>query len=236
MSTVPPVTLDNCADEPIHIPGAIQPHGVLLALQAGQLVAWSDNAAAVLQCRIEPGLALSELGLPDDALAAAQPLIVEAAEQEGLASAAVVTLGGQTYDLVVHCLAERTVLEFERRAESDDDVTRFALLAHRAMDRLKKAPDLDALLGRLVTEVRALTGFDRVMAYRFRHDQSGDVVAEAVREDLEPYLGRRYPASDIPAQARRLYLLNTLRLIADVSYTPVALWTQADEPLLDMSH
>ena len=50
-----------------------------------------------------------------------------------------------------------------------------------------------------VEQVRAITGFDRVMAYRFRHDDSGDVVAEARRDDLEPYLGRRYPAGDIPA-------------------------------------
>ena len=69
-----------------------------------------------------------------------------------------------------------------------------------------------------------MTGFDRVMAYRFGHDDSGDVVAEACSDELEPYLGRRYPASDIPAQARRLYILNTLRLIADVGYGRCRCW------------
>ena len=82
-----------------------------------------------------------------------------------------------------------------------------------------------------------MTGFDRVMAYRFRHDDSGDVVAESVREDLDPYLGRRYPASDIPAQARRLYTINTLRLIADIGYTPVPLLADAARTApLDLSH
>ena len=59
-------------------------------------------------------------------------------------------------------------------------------------------------------------GFDRVMVYRFLEDDSGCVIAEDRREELIPYLGVRYPASDIPPQARRLYLINTLRLKADV--------------------
>ncbi|MCP6390998.1 hypothetical protein NL487_29160, partial [Klebsiella pneumoniae] len=78
-----------------------------------------------------------------------------------------------------------------------------------------------------VQAVREMTGFDRVVAYRFRHDDSGDVVAESVHPDLDPYLGRRYPASDIPAQARRLYTINTLRLIADIGYTQVPLLADA---------
>ena len=57
----------------------------------------------------------------------------------------------------------------------------------------------------LARDVRALTGFDRVMVYRFDRDWNGEVVAEDRRDDLEPFLGLRYPASDIPAQARALY-------------------------------
>lgn len=231
-----PVTLANCADEPIHVPGAIQPHGALLVLRDGALVAWSDNAAQWLHCRCAPGLRWPELGLPLPVMQAGEQLLAEAAEQEGLASAAAVTVAGEVFDLVVHQHAGRTLLEFEHRAAADDQVSAFALMAHRAIERLKKAPDIDSLLSRLVTEVHHLTGFDRVMAYRFRHDQSGDVVAEAARADLAPYLGRRYPASDIPAQARRLYVLNSLRLIADVGYRPVPLVGQAGDPPLDLTH
>lgn len=231
-----PVTLDNCADEPIHVPGAIQPHGALLALHDGRLAAWSDNAPQRLACRCAPDLPLADLGLPDEVLHTAQALIGEASEQDGMASVAGVLLQGQVYDLVVHQHAGRTLLEFEQRVVADDDVARFALMAHRAMERLKKAPDTEALLSRLVVEVRGLTGFDRVMAYRFHHDQSGDVVAEAAHEKLEPFLGRRYPASDIPAQARRLYVLNSLRLIGDVSYRPVPLIGRAGDAPLDLTH
>jgi light-regulated signal transduction histidine kinase (bacteriophytochrome) len=73
------------------------------------------------------------------------------------------------------------------------------------------------------------------MAYRFRPDDSGDVVAEARREDLTPYLGQRYPAGDIPPQARRLYVLNTLRMIADVAYKAVPLLGAPGAAALDMS-
>jgi light-regulated signal transduction histidine kinase (bacteriophytochrome) len=82
-----------------------------------------------------------------------------------------------------------------------------------------------------------MTGFDRVMAYRFRQDDSGDVVAESADPALKPYIGMRFPASDIPAQARRLYVINTLRLIADVRARPVPVvgLQGASEPL-DMSY
>jgi chemotaxis family two-component system sensor kinase Cph1 len=75
-----------------------------------------------------------------------------------------------------------------------------------------------------------------VMAYRFREDDSGDVVAEARREDLVPYQGQRYPASDIPAQARRMYILTTLRMITDIGYAPVPLLGRPDAAPLDMSY
>jgi light-regulated signal transduction histidine kinase (bacteriophytochrome) len=71
--------------------------------------------------------------------------------------------------------------------------------------------------------VRGLTGFDRVMVYRFDPDWNGEVVAEERRDDLEPFLGLHFPASDIPAQARALYLRNWLRLIPDARYAPVPL-------------
>lgn len=78
-------------------------------------------------------------------------------------------------------------------------------------------------------EVATLTGFDRVMAYRFDRDDHGHVLAETKRDDLEPFLGLHYPAGDIPAQARRLYVISPLRLIPDVGYTPAALVAAAAE-------
>ena len=84
-----------------------------------------------------------------------------------------------------------------------------------------------------------ITGYDRVMVYRFDEQYNGEVFAESKTEALPAFLGHHYPHSDIPAQARELYLRNLLRMIPDVAYTPVPLYTLDDgrpEKTLDMSH
>ena len=232
-----PLNLANCADEPIHIPGSVQPHGALLAFDPDlSLVAWSANAPALLA--ITPALDqdAASLGLPDDAVAVLREAAAELALGDALSSACEVVINGLEFDCIVHGYEQRLLLEFERRPVSSDVVASFALKAHAAIDRLKRQGTIDALLNMAVQQVRQLTGFDRVMAYRFHHDDSGDVVAEARDDSIDAYLGRRYPASDIPAQARRLYLINTLRLIADVGYAPVPVLGRAGEAPIDMSH
>ena len=231
------ISLTNCADEPIHIPCSIQPHGALLAFDGALgLVAWSANAAAMLGCTLALGVAYNALGLPAEALQLIA--LVESDTQAGAAppAACEVVIADAEFDCVAHVHDGRLLVEFERRALRSDVVASFAMKAHAAIDRLKRQQSVDALLNIAVQQVRQLTGFDRVMAYRFRHDDSGDVVAEARADDIEPYLDRRYPASDIPAQARRLYLINTLRIITDASYQPVVLQGRDGDAALDLSH
>lgn len=232
-----PVTLENCADEPIHIPGSIQPHGVLLAFDsAGALLAWSGNAPQLLGLTLALNTPLSALTLPDGVHDAVAECLDSIEEGEAPAVALEVAIGDLRFDCIVHAYHGRLIIEFELRETPSDAVAAFALKAHAAIDRLKRQKSIDALLQLATEQVRAITGFDRVMAYRFHHDDSGDVTAESRRDDLEPYLGRRYPASDIPAQARRLYIINTLRLIADVGYTPSLLVGRAGDAPLDLSH
>ncbi len=231
------VGLDNCADEPIHIPGLIQPHGALLAFAGdGTLRAWSANAEALLG--FAPAVGLHHATLPF--AAAVQEQLRECLEEGDDAPASPTGIEtqqhGQTFDCVVHGNGGRTIAEFELRHIPADALAAFAMKAHAAIERLRRQKTIGALLQHAVEQVRAITGFDRVMAYRFRHDDSGDVVAEAKHEDLKPFLGMRYPASDIPAQARRLYTINTLRLIADIGYTPVPVLGAAGDAPLDMSH
>ena len=101
----------------------------------------------------------------------------------------------------------------------------------RSLDYLRSAKDISQLLEMTTESVAALTGYDRVMAYRFAEDGHGEVVAEVLQQPasdgstLESYLHLHYPASDIPAQARRLYLLNHVRAISRNDYTPVPLLT-----------
>jgi len=242
MQQTPPTgpSLENCDREPIHIPGSIQPHGALLAFdRLGRLSHASANAAEVLGITLEFGRTLRAGWFGDDKALAQQfqDALAAAHGDELVANSLETRRGDTTFDVVLHAQHGRVICEFERRSADAAAVATFAHLAYRAMDRLKRQRSLERLLDAAVTAVREMTGFDRVMAYRFGHDDSGDVVAEARSDTLEPYLGRRYPASDIPAQARRLYTLNTLRLIADVGDAPVPLLADgAQREPLDLSH
>ncbi|MDY0976961.1 GAF domain-containing protein [Massilia sp. CFBP9012] len=230
------VDLQSCADEPIHVPGSIQPHGALLFFhEDGQLEGWSMNAPAMLGLAPALGLPYADLGLPADAIDAIADCIAVRDDDDAAPLVASLRVGDIDYDCVVHAEAGRIVAEFELRETSSEEVSRFAIKAHGSIDRLRRQKTIEALLASAVQQVREFTGFDRVMAYCFRADDSGDVVAESRRDDLVPYLGQRYPAGDIPAQARRLYTLNTLRMIADMDYEAVPLYGAPGAAPLDMS-
>jgi two-component system, chemotaxis family, sensor kinase Cph1 len=230
------VNLGNCDREPIHIPGQIQPDGMLLAFdQAGVLTSWSANARELVQLDPQRTTSVTALPLPADVRELLGQCLADMSHGDVMPAMVETQLAGRPADFVVHAYANRAIAEWVWREMDSGEVAAFALKAHRGIERLKRQRTVLELLERAVEEVRALTGFDRVMAYRFRHDESGDIVAESCSPALTPYLGRRYPASDIPAQARRLYTLNTLRLISDVNYTPVPIEGWSNEPL-DMSH
>jgi light-regulated signal transduction histidine kinase (bacteriophytochrome) len=230
------VDLQNCADEPIHIPGSIQPHGALVFLSdAGFVEGWSTNIAAVTGGEPALGQPFGALGLPEEVTGLIEECIATMEAGDTPATVAAVTIGAREYDCVVHAHRQRIVVEFEARDVGMDEVAQFAIKAHSSIDRLRRQRTIDGLLETTVRQVRDFTGFDRVMAYVFRSDDSGDVVAEARRDDLVPYLGQRYPAGDIPPQARRLYVLNTLRMIADVGYHAVPLLGAEGSPPLDLS-
>src|SRR5690606_32283782 len=105
----------------------------------------------------------------------------------------------------------------------------------KAVHALQSATSLKHLCDETVRHVQALTGFGRVMMYRFDEEWHGTVIAEACDPAMESYLGLRYPASDIPAQARAIFLQNWLRMIPDVDYTPARIYPnthpQSGEPL-----
>ena len=239
MNATLPLNLDNCAREPIHIPGLIQSHGALLALSVDRRVVHASANLRALLGASAPALgdAFTAAHFEGDEAVhdALNELLDSADPSDGVPASSEVRLHGQVFDLVVHHSGGLAIAEFELRPAGADVKADFALKAHRAMERLKRQKSIASLMDFAVGAVRQLTGFDRVMAYRFRHDDSGDVVAEQRREDLEPFLNRRYPASDIPAQARRLYTVNTLRLIADVGAVPVPVEGAGAEPL-DMSY
>ena len=237
--SLPATTLNNCDHEPIHIPGSIQPLGCLLAFDAnGRLRHYSANAAALLGSLPALGAALApeHLNLVPEAYQIIADYALEMHDSETLIQTQEVSDGQQVYDLVLHVNKQMLVAEFELRQTPSQNLNLYSVRVQKSNNALKKQKTVDALLQTAADEIRALTGFDRVMAYRFRYDDSGEIAAEAKRDDLDSLNGRRYPASDIPSQARRMYIANTLRLIADVNGDNVTLLSAADTAPLDMSY
>ncbi|MBV9840246.1 MAG: GAF domain-containing protein [Sphingomonadaceae bacterium] len=224
------VDLSNCDREPIHILGAVQPFGCLIALSSDWMIARvSANSEAFFG---RPPDAL--LGTPIVQLFAGEAvhairnritLLRGADSTERLYS--VDLLGdGRHFDVAVHISGHQVVIEAETAQEDEGDT---AGTIRTLMARLDQAPSFDAFLRDSARQVRALTGFDRVMVYRFAEDGSGEVAAEAVRPGIGTFLGLHYPHTDIPAQARALYLRNLFRVIADVHGAPVPILPALDE-------
>ncbi len=239
------VDLTNCDREPIHIPSRIQPHGLLLVLQEPDLVILqASNNTEDLLGRIPEELLNSNLEallVPDDLARLEEGLHTHHLDENPLHLLTLKPRGQQRlFDGIAHRTKGGLVLELEPARSSREDFPLGVFYqVKEMMTRLQRTTGLQECCQIAAAEVRTITGFDRVMIYRFAEDEHGSVVAEAKREDLVPYLGLHYPASDIPKQARALYVKNWLRLIADVGYQPAEMTPIANpltQRLLDMSY
>ena len=225
----PGVTADmtTCDREPIHLCGAIQPHGVLLGVREDDLTVRLASANTGAHLGAEPpavlGAPLTEVGLGAEPVAKLRAALADP-RASGFNPLACELPGRQRYELTWHRIDELVVVELEPAdvagVASTTDV--FAD-AHHAIQAMEHANGVKGLCDTAAEEIRHLTAYDRVMIYHFHPDWHGEVIAESREPELEPFLGLEYPASDIPRQARKLYLLNRLRAIADVGYDPVPL-------------
>lgn len=193
-----PSLLLNCDAEPIHLCGEIQPHGFLFAVnQNSNTVEFvSRNVSSFIDVHPDFLLKLSPLKL-----------------REYLESAGSLT-SFTTQDM--------EVFEVERipnssSSEEVQNVLRPKLLA--AIESLSCALDISSLFNVVATSIQQLCGYQRVMVYRFEEDWSGTVVGESISAgSYESFLNLRFPADDIPRQARELYRLNQVRYIPDVAF------------------
>lgn len=221
-----PIDLTNCDREPIHIPGAIQPFGFLLCVapDSGRIVQVSANAPALV------GRAVADLlGAELDALLTPAQVADIRQRLPGLGTTPqLVGLrlesapGQPTYKLLLHRFDGLLWLEFEPVEESVGGYLDLPFL-NEALAGLLEAPTVLDFCQYAADLVWNITGFDRVSVYRFAPDESGEVVAEAIRPGIDSWLGIHYPASDIPQQARAMYVRNWLRFIADANYQPAPL-------------
>ncbi|WP_373539346.1 ATP-binding protein [Chamaesiphon sp.] len=218
----------NCDREQIHIPGLIQPHGVLLVLQEPDLtiVQVSSNT---LESIGHPPKDL--LGKPLLALLTAKQIAnIRQCLSEDFESVNPLDISIKRaakllkFDGIVHRQKALIILELEPKQKSQKaDFVEFYQRVKGAITKIQKASTLLEMSEAVVKEVRKVTGFDRVMVYQFDAEGAGRVIAEARAHALTPYLGLHYPSTDIPKQAKELYTLNWLRLIPDSTYESVAL-------------
>jgi chemotaxis family two-component system sensor kinase Cph1 len=223
------VDLTNCDREPIHIPGSIQPHASLIVLEEPSLriLQISANLAERLNLPIESILSrnLAEF-IPADYLAYFKEQVLTKQLEASPHYLPAVKIGADHTNLEasVHRHQGVLLLELETWQDHASQVKEevYVSLKH-TLNHLQGASSVVEFCQRAAEHVKQFTGFDRIMVYRFADDASGHVIAEAKRDDLESYLGLHYPASDIPKQARILFVKSQLRLNPDVRYQPVRL-------------
>lgn len=225
----PQVDLTNCDREPIHILGAIQPIGFLIAVTTDWIVArvsrnisefigrTSSDMIGKPLAEFLPPLALHDLRNRVGLLRGPDSI-------ERLFACELVKTA--RFDVAVHISGSYIVIEAEVGDEAPKDTTG---TVRSMIARLDQTADFAAFYREGARQVRALLGYDRVMVYKFDPDGSGEVVGEACKSGIGSFKGLHYPASDIPQQARALYRRNLLRIITDVNAAPVNIEPQLDE-------
>lgn len=229
------VTLTNCDREPIHILGKIQNHGYLIACDASSHIVnyCSDNIAQILDNSPEALLG-QPLKAVFDEVQTQQLLETKVAEK---ATPIHTTIDGQQYAMLAHLNEGNLVIEFEP-LEVDANSFEYQNQLAEIVSKLNGAGEEQSMCDVTADLIKEFFGYDRVMIYRFDENWDGIVVSEARESHLESWLGLRYPASDIPQQARKLFLKQGVRIIADVKSTPVsiqALGGKEQENPIDLS-
>jgi chemotaxis family two-component system sensor kinase Cph1 len=220
-----PLDLTNCDREPIHIPGSIQSHGFLVAMNFDLKITYCSENIELFA----PVNAVSLLGTPVYYLETVilrkmngfiANLIDIAQNPDGFhpINPFLLEIAGNQFNLIIAAAKDQYLLEFEPAASDLEPDMQQAIGA--TLSEILTDGSLSRLLNKTAWQIRKLIIYDRVMVYKFHDDGHGEVVAEAKNDELDSWIGLHYPASDIPKQARSLYKLNFVRLIADVTTVP----------------
>jgi two-component system, chemotaxis family, sensor kinase Cph1 len=227
---LPQEALDECAKEPIHLAGSIQPYGYLIVfdpntleiLQVSQnlLDNFFEGQPAALQ-----GVILTDILPPDSDW---RERFRNAAEGEmiGVEQVALNVRGAPRQSVFIHKSKSLGVAEFIADAPEENNAfgqSQQTLKQEVNLLMASNSRSLTDFCQNLAIYFRQLSGYDRVMIYQFDAENNGTVIGEAKRAELPAYLNLHYPASDIPEQARRLYLLNRTRVLSDIEAVQIPL-------------
>lgn len=229
--------LSGCEAEPIHVPGAAQPHGLLIVINGEdeRVEAVAGDIQGVLGFNDPPigrplqdllGRSLADLAHASGFRPHQEPLFLASLMPAG---------GGGELDILAHERDGAVLIELEPTLADRPSAARLLARLRASMARIKQQDTIQGACRVAAAEVRSFTGHDRALAYQFLEDGAGRVVAESGDGRLPSLLGQHFPASDIPAQARSLYTRNLVRVIPDVYYRPAPLLDSRPARLLDMS-
>ncbi|MDH6180203.1 chemotaxis family two-component system sensor kinase Cph1 [Microbacteriaceae bacterium SG_E_30_P1] len=204
--------LEQCSREPIRTPGRIQSHGMLFVVDNSthEIVVASENARRYLGTRLD------------------HPQIVEALDAGTVVDPVRVTFDDEQFDAIIHPGDTTSIVELEQTIVGVE-YARTSVVS--AIQRLAFINDPEELRNTAAELIRSITGFDRVMVYHFHDDGHGEVVAESRADDMAPYLGLHFPASDIPSQARHLYTTKLSRAIVSTEDPGLDLLADSIEPM-----
>lgn len=224
--------IDNCAAEPIRIPGGIQPHGALIVVDPQSLTILQASANA--REMLGPNFAAGNSAELD------RRLLGWARSRDAAALLQTVRVDDGLFNVSAHHTAQGAVFEFEPSHDGEANSLEAVFPSLQIFaDEILPLNELGELATAVADQVRTITGFNRVMVYSFNPEWHGTVIAQSSDGTLPSYLDLRFPASDIPAQARELYRLSPLRIIPTASYTPVPLepvLSPVDGQPLDLSY
>ncbi|MGN7808633.1 ATP-binding protein [Flavobacterium sp. 22076] len=222
------VTLTNCEHEPIHIPGSIQPHGFLIGLDSDWKIDFcTANISLFVDLQHTDILGknfTAIFGLQQ------QEQILDYINEDKIQNVfpLEINLLGKSFQVSIHKSHDIYVLEAEPKFADREKLADVYTQTIQFVTQMNNTSSLKDLCALVAEGTREITGYDRVMIYKFDEQYNGEVFAESCREDLEPFLGLHYPHTDIPVQARELYIKNQLRLIVDIDYKPVPIFTIDD--------
>lgn len=235
------VDLTNCDKEPIHIPGKVQSHGFLLAVDKKDLTITyvSENIAQFVNETASFFLE-KPISIIDSLLTHQEPEINiidllrvgVVSKNFDLISPRPFEINGTSFYLIISLTGNNLLLEFEPVTLQYDIQNSIG----RSASIMLQGKSVSSLVQGAAKEVKNLINYDRIMIYKILDDGSGEVIAEEKNDDLQPFFGLHYPASDIPKQARELYKLNLTRLIADVNTADSPIITYKKDQPLDLTN
>ena len=237
--------MQNCAREAIHQIETVQPHGFLVACDraSGRIMFVSENIRHYLQSNhiILIGRPVFELleGAPEAILAliagvsVGPPFLIDLKFRFNAVSL-------EHFEVHAHRIGDTVVIEAMQFPNASTEFANQSSQIEcmiKGVGELHRYKSVEGFLHSCASQIQQLSGYQRVIIYRFLPDWSGEVIAESTAPGCESrFFGLRFPASDIPEQARALYRTNLLRIIGDVDATAVPLLSTAASAPLDQSH